>query len=176
MREMLEASSSEDEDTPEPYFPEPTMRLAPEEFVLNPRAAKVDLATFHPPPAQIMQLWQLFLDGVNPLTKIIHVPTLQPTVLTATTYPDQLSKADHALLFSIYACGALTLTDDECMALFGENMVNLQDRFHFAARQTFVHVGLFRTTDLRVLQAFVLFLVSTSTSISNPGLPDLLCN
>ena len=166
MRELLDAYSSEDEEPFESFSPEQPFRAAPEEFLLNPRPVRVDLAALHPPPAQILQLWQLFLEGVNPFTKIVHVPTLQPTVLAATANPESLAKPDHALLFAIYACGAMTLTDEECMVMFNESVTSFQDRYHFAARQTFVRVGLFRTTDLRMLQAFTLFLVSPTAVLA----------
>ncbi|KAK4071558.1 transcriptional regulator family: Fungal Specific TF [Purpureocillium lilacinum] len=39
---------------------------------------RINVEDLQPEPVHVFRLWQLFLDRVNPLTKIIHVPTVQP--------------------------------------------------------------------------------------------------
>src|SRR5688572_4946521 len=54
-----------------------------------------------PEAAHIFRLWQIYLDRVNPLTKIIHVPSLQPYVAEAASGTQNVPKNFEALLFSI---------------------------------------------------------------------------
>ncbi|WDK22964.1 C6 zinc finger domain-containing protein [Colletotrichum graminicola] len=46
------------------------------------------ISQVHPEPRQIYRSWQVFVESVNPLLKIIHVPTLQQRVLDASWNPD----------------------------------------------------------------------------------------
>ncbi|RYP69085.1 hypothetical protein DL771_006316 [Monosporascus sp. 5C6A] len=81
--------------------------------LLLPSDSSLDLKELHPPPEHVSLLWQKFLDRVNPLTKVIHVPTLQPMVAEAATNIDSVPKNVEALLFSIYTMAAVSLSDEE---------------------------------------------------------------
>ncbi|RYO86877.1 hypothetical protein DL766_001102 [Monosporascus sp. MC13-8B] len=75
--------------------------------------SSLDLKELHPPSAHVFFLWQKFLDRVNPLTKVIHVPTLQPMVAEAAANIDSVPRNVEALLFSIYTVTAVSLSDEE---------------------------------------------------------------
>ena len=67
-------SSDDDEDT-----------LADEsnEFILGLTPNSNAVQHLHPTPENIIKIWQIFLDNVNPMTKIIHFPSLQEKIMKA---------------------------------------------------------------------------------------------
>ena len=67
----------------------------------------------HPPSQTIYQLWHIFTENVDPLTKIVHVPSLQPAIQKATTDIERIPRSLEALMFAIYAAAVISLKDDE---------------------------------------------------------------
>lgn len=55
-----------------------------------------------------------FVENVNPLSKIVHVPSLQSAIERATTNIGNIPKGLEALMFSIYSMAVRSFTDDEC--------------------------------------------------------------
>lgn len=122
------------------------------------------LGSLHPEPRHIFVLWQRFVDQVNPLTKIVHVPTLQPRVLEASGSPDALQSPLHALLFVIYTLSVTSMSPKECSAQLGEEKTGLMTRYRTATLRALVAADFLVTRDLEVLQALVLFLLSDPES------------
>ncbi len=121
------------------------------------------LEEFRPQPAHAMQLWQVFLDRVNPLTKIVHVPTLQPLLLEATTNPSATPKNLEALLFTIYLMAAISMTDTECQSTLRSSKKSAIDRFSKGTRMALSCADILRTRDFVVLQAMTLYLGNSGT-------------
>jgi len=117
------------------------------------------LTSFHPPTIQIFRLWEKFLENVNPLIKIIHVPTVQRELLEASLNLEKISKPFEALMFAIYASAVTSLSNKECEELTGVSQEQLQKRYYKIAQQALTRSGIFGTLDLVVLQAAVLLLV-----------------
>lgn len=63
----------------------------------------------HPPPERILQLWQIFVENVHPLTKVVHVPTLRPAMQKAASNPGTVPRSFEALMFAIYSMCVLLL-------------------------------------------------------------------
>jgi hypothetical protein len=117
-------------------------------------------AMIHPSPVVIFRLWQTFLDNVNSIIKLIHAPTVQQQLLEATSNLDQVPKNLEALMFGIYSMAIVSMTDDYCRKLFDEERIIVLKRFQAGTRQALQNVEYLRSTDIVVLQAFVLLLVS----------------
>lgn len=127
-------------------------------FVIGGSMASV--TELHPPAVQIFQLWQIYLDNVNPLLKLTHTPTLQGQLIEAAANPSKTSKPLEALLFSIYFMAVISLTDDEVQETFKEDKTRLMARYHRGTQQALVNAGFMRSPDIVVLQAFLMYLVS----------------
>ncbi len=117
---------------------------------------------FHPDPVHAFRLWQIFLDRVNPLTKIIHVPTLQPYVVEASTNISNIPLQYQALLFSIYLMGTIALSEAETVQLLGMPRDVALRRFTAATKQALQRYDFLRNYDMAALQALLLFLVRLS--------------
>lgn len=123
----------------------------------------------HPPAVQIFQLWQIYLDNVNPLLKVTHTPTLQGQLIEAAANPSKMPKPLEALLFSIYYIAVMSMTDEQVRDTFKEEKPRLMSKYHRGTQQALVNAGFMRTSDLVVLQAFLLYLVSRKIHIFIPS-------
>lgn len=129
------------------------------ELLLGADSPGVATEDLWPDPSHVFRLWQIYLDRVNPLTKIIHVPTLQPYVAEATAGCQNLPKNIEALLFSIYLMGAVALTQEECRLLLGYSREEALQRFSSGVRIALARIGFLKSYDLTTLQALVIYLV-----------------
>jgi hypothetical protein len=115
-----------------------------------------------PSPAQALILWQIFLENINPLSKIIHVPSIQNHLISQENY-GSTSKAITALILSTYSVAVMSTTNEICERDLGEQRTVLLARYVSAAQQALVRARFMKSTDLVMLQAFVLYLVSTAS-------------
>jgi hypothetical protein len=120
-----------------------------------------NLLEFHPSEAHARLLWTAHVENVEPIIKVLHIPTVTTMLETASAHPYYVSKADECILFAIYHFAIVSLNDQYCQQTFGLPRENLRIRYHNALRQALINAAFLRTTQLPVLQAFVLYLLST---------------
>ncbi|KAI0485984.1 fungal-specific transcription factor domain-containing protein [Xylaria cf. heliscus] len=111
----------------------------------------------HPSGVQIFQLWQIYLDNVNPLLKLTHTPTLQVQIIEASRNLTKVSKSLEALMFAIYLMAITSLTDDETEQTFTESKSSLLMKYQHGTQQALSNAGFMRMPDLTMLQAYLLY-------------------
>jgi len=124
------------------------------------QSSKSSLTTTHPEPVHIFRLWQTFIDNVNPITKMVHVPTTQQSLMSASANLKSVSKNFEALMFAIYGMAVLSLDESQCLSMFGRERDELLVKYQSATQQALNNAGFLRSTNIMVLQALVLHLVS----------------
>lgn len=82
-------------------------------IITNPSLLQVDLQTLFPSRWQATMLWQIFLSRVDPVLKVIHVPTTMPRIFTAINRPDAVKPDVHCLLFAVFFAATTTLVSDD---------------------------------------------------------------
>lgn len=108
---------------------------------------------------QAFMLWQTFLQNVNPLSKVIHAPLVQPVVIEASNDFDSVPKSSIALLFAIHSAAVMSLKEEDCQSrLIAPRMV-LLTRYSSACQQALAAASLMKSRNIVTLQAFVVFLV-----------------
>jgi hypothetical protein len=130
------------------------------DFVLGMTSSPSRTASLHPSTDHILRLWQLFLTNVNPLVKIIHQPSMQRVIEDAITALDHIPRGLEALMFSIYNAAIYSMRDSECLATFGEARSTLLSRYRLGVRRSLTRAHFMGSSDLLVLQALVIYLVS----------------
>jgi hypothetical protein len=123
-----------------------------------------DVASLYPPPAAVMTFWTAFCQNVDPLTKIVHIPTLQTLVEVSCHNVRSLSRYNLTLLFSIHLISVESMTDEQCRAATGESKRTLFKRLLAATQQCFVRGCLLRTGDLTMLTALLFYLLAIRCS------------
>ncbi|QIW99488.1 hypothetical protein AMS68_005006 [Peltaster fructicola] len=150
--------SSEEEDLPSPGIA-PSTTKHHNEFVFGYSSQSVDMLSLHPPPAAIPMYWKTYKENVDPLVKVLHIPTTEPTVLSAASHLAHLSKGFETLMFAIYYGATTTLESVDCLGRFGESKQVLLARYRFGLEQALARANFLITEELVVLQSFLIFLI-----------------
>lgn len=82
-------------------------------WIFGYRSADVDLDKYWPLPSHIPFLWSVYQENVEPLLKVLHIPTMEPIFRDARKDHKQLSPANEALVWSIYYAALTSLEPDE---------------------------------------------------------------
>ncbi|KAH6626561.1 fungal-specific transcription factor domain-containing protein [Chaetomium sp. MPI-SDFR-AT-0129] len=155
MRQMV-ADDSYSETSPGSMTPDDNS-----DMLLGGDVPTTNVADLRPAPAHAAALWQIYLDRVNPLTKIIHVPSVQPFIDEVTAgRAHNLAKNVEALLFSIYLMAVVSMTPDECKEGLGVAREEALQRFSTGVRLILLRIGFLRVQDMTTLRALVIYLIS----------------
>ncbi|KUJ11564.1 uncharacterized protein LY89DRAFT_654212 [Mollisia scopiformis] len=133
-----------------------------------------NLTLLHPDPVHIFRLWHVYLDNVNPLLKITHSPTVQQQIIEASSNLSEIDPALEAMMFGIYSTAILSMADDDCFNIFGQDRETLILRYRNGCQQALINVSFLRTTNLRVLGALFLYLLSIRQNIDPRSLSAML--
>ncbi|KAG5984601.1 hypothetical protein E4U55_004043 [Claviceps digitariae] len=112
----------------------------------------------HPSPVQIFQLWQVYIDNVNTLLKLTHVPSIQPQIIQASSDLKYAPKNIEALMFAFYAIAVQSMEETDVQKMFRESKKEVLGRFLAALQQALLNADFMRISDLISLQAYILYL------------------
>ena len=124
----------------------------------------VSLSHQHPGPSCVIWLWKTYLENVNPIVKMLHIPTVQPLIFDAASdATKQFRSNKEALLFSIYliALSSVPQCDQvEAERIMGQPVNKLIDVYTGLAQQALVNARFLQTPNFITLQALTLFLIA----------------
>lgn len=156
---MLHDSSDDESDRPTIHHAFDIMFSDTGGFPFAAGSSPTSITTLHPPGIQIIQLWQVYVNNVNPLLKISHVPLLQVQIVEAAADPSKASRALEALMFAIYFIAVNSMSDEEVQHKSGESKTILLSRYREATEKALINADFMRLADLTVLQGYFLYLV-----------------
>lgn len=134
--------------------------LAPDPVTAAFMGFRQNLLPYHPSHRDGMLLWRIHSENVEPLCKILHIPSTADMVHRVTLDPATASRTEECQLFAIYHFAVYSMTEDDCSKSLGKPRALLMETYNYAARQALVNASFLRTTELSVLQALVLLLIS----------------
>ncbi len=129
------------------------------DLLLGANLPGVDISSLWPEPSQAFSLWQTYLERVNPLTKIIHVPSLQPYMMHVAHGARNLPNAMATLMLSIFLMAVVSLTPHECLGLLGQSRAEVLKLYTAAVCSSLARMDFIQSHSFTVLQALVLYLV-----------------
>lgn len=138
----------------------------PSQVLLNGSPDDSSYRDVHPLPVHAFSLWQAFLRNVNPLSKVIHAPSVQLHVIEAAKSLDSLSRPIVALLFAIYTAGAMSMSDEDCRTTLGESRKTLLSRYLSATQKALRAARVMTVQDFTLLQAFTLYIVRAPPAVA----------
>lgn len=112
----------------------------------------------HPPPERIQLLWQIFIENVDPLTKVVHVPTLRPAISKAIADIERIPRSFEALMFAIYSAAVMSMKEEDCEQRLGEPREILLLQYISDTEAALARAKFMGTVNFVVLQALVLHL------------------
>lgn len=113
-------------------------------------------------PALVAQLCHLYKRQVDPIVKILHMPTLEAYLVDCKGFLDYdlCDPSPAALRAAVCYAAIASMTEDQCKAIFSCPKSKVLPEFRNNCAVALNRAGLLTTTDMTVLQAFVLYLVS----------------
>lgn len=154
-----DSDASDHETPPDSETEDPSSSLAHQSFIFGYSSANVDLRPLHPSPVQIPFMWQIYQENVDPVVKILHIPTMNKLIREMRTNVDRLTPSAEALMFAIYYGVVVSLDADEVKQTLGAEKQFLLARYRFAVEQALAKANFLTDPDFTVCQAFVLFLI-----------------
>ncbi|KAJ5849784.1 hypothetical protein N7455_009640 [Penicillium solitum] len=127
-------------------------------LISNPQLA-ADAISLFPSRGQATHLWQVFLNNVDVLLKVLHIPTTQPAVFAAINNPKAASKDLNALLFSIYFAAVTSLRQADSHMIFGEDRQSVLKRFQRGLEVSLHSAAFLDSPTIVSLQAISIYLL-----------------
>lgn len=121
----------------------------------------MNVSRFHPSSEHALELWEVFVENVNALIKIIHEPSMGQTIRNSINDLESIPKSLEALMFSIYSIATMSLTESDCQERFNEQRQVLLARYRLATKVALSRAKFLGVGDILALQAFHLHLIST---------------
>jgi hypothetical protein len=118
-----------------------------------------DDRSFYPSKWKAQQLWQTFINNVDPMAKILHIPTDQITIHTAINTPGNTAPDVDALLFSIFFAATTSLSAVDAFNMLGQDKSKSLVDFKKVLEQRLAEANIFDSPSLKSLQAMTLYIV-----------------
>ncbi|KAM0549782.1 hypothetical protein ACHAPJ_009221 [Fusarium lateritium] len=157
MREIV------DTDDPEEASVMGSEDLSPDyniDLLMPSDASGKSVEELQPEPVHVFRLWQLFVDRVNPLTKIIHVPSVQPYALELASDLNKIPLNYQALLFAIFTMATVSLSETESLQMLGITREEALRRYTIGTKLALTKFNFLKNYDMVALQALLLYLLS----------------
>ncbi|KAH8734650.1 fungal-specific transcription factor domain-containing protein [Ilyonectria robusta] len=153
-----ESDESDYEATPD-FSPASAPSVDHHAFILGYRSADVNLAKCYPLPSHVPFLWSVYQENVEPLVKLVHVPTTEELFRNVRRNQSQLTPGQECLVFAIYYAAINSLDADEVQTNLGATKEEILIQYRFAVEQALAKANFLHASDFMVMQAFTIFLV-----------------
>ncbi|KAF9690555.1 hypothetical protein EKO04_011300 [Ascochyta lentis] len=128
-------------------------------YIFGLSSTNVDMRALHPTPEVARQFWGAYKESVEPLVKVLHVPTFETTFEDALAQPETVGKGLESLLFAIYYGAVTSTAPEDCLETWGEDKPSLLNRYRFALEQALARANFLYCDEIVILQAFIIFLI-----------------
>lgn len=127
-----------------------------------------DVLEFYPDAKLALRLWNVYIKSVDPVLKILHIPTVQSTVISAILEPRSAQSSTVALTFAIYyaAVTALCHDNNDSIDLHWEKTTLLK-RFKISLDRLLLVTDLMNQPELTALQALAIYVVSKKADLES---------
>jgi hypothetical protein len=139
-----------------------------------PSSMLSDVLEFYPDTKLALQLWNLYVKSVDPVLKILHIPTVQSTVIATILDPRSAPSSTVALTFAIYFAAVTVLCHDnnnDPIDLPCEKL-KLLKRYKMSLDRLLLITDLMNQPEMTALQALAIYVVSTEAGPEATVLPN----
>ena len=127
-----------------------------------------DVLEFYPDTNLALRLWNVYVKSVDPVLKVLHIPTVQSTVIATILEPRAAPSSTVALTFAIYFAAVTALCHDnnnDPVDLPCEKPTLLK-RYKISLDRLLMVTDLMNQPEMTALQALGIYAVSTE---AGPG-------
>lgn len=158
MKQLLDDSSDDYRQTSQ-VDQSPSSSPGDQAYFFSFTSLASSLLSFHPSPDEIMILWRIFVDQVDPVIKMLHTPTMRKGIIEAKDDVTRISKPFEALLFSIYFTSITSMSEEQCLDYPRKNKEVVLSKYRHAVQQSFARAQFLSNHNVTTLQALILYLV-----------------
>ncbi|KAJ5604778.1 fungal-specific transcription factor domain-containing protein [Penicillium lagena] len=126
-------------------------------------------ADLYPDPQLALRLWRAFIENVDPVVKVLHIPTTQSSIITLVADPSQTTSSFSALAFAIYFAATTSLSEDEISEISSNSRSELLEKFKNGLNQIIIDLNLFNEPDVTTVEAIAIFAASQKTHSARFG-------
>ncbi|KAM6480846.1 hypothetical protein HDV62DRAFT_365791 [Trichoderma sp. SZMC 28011] len=145
-----------------------------DQLLFGARQEPADLSSLHPNPVQIFRLCHLFIENVNPLLQVVHAPSLQSRIIEAADNISNIEPNFEALMFGLYSMAVVSLTNEDCIKLFGTTRSILLQQYHRGSQEALLNARFLRTDNRNCLTALFLHLLSIRPKMDPRSISSML--
>ncbi|CAI4218850.1 unnamed protein product [Parascedosporium putredinis] len=128
-----------------------------DEFIFGMRDSEENLDALNPLPSQVLFIWSIFTENVDPFIKVLHVPTIDRIVRDLSGGFSSLGTPFEALMFSICFASINSMDEVSVSASFGQTKAELMARYRLGAEKALGRGKLLTTKDTTLFQASVIY-------------------
>ncbi|KAH6995261.1 hypothetical protein EDB80DRAFT_621855, partial [Ilyonectria destructans] len=116
----------------------------------------------HPCVEHRQTLWRLYIEVMDPMVKVLHLPTVEPELRKWLPQDniDKMPRGLSAVIFAVYFSVVSSMEKDQCQEILGRDRDELVLKYKAATERVLTMAGLLNTDNLLVLQAFLIYLVT----------------
>ncbi|OTA98001.1 hypothetical protein M426DRAFT_70591 [Hypoxylon sp. CI-4A] len=111
-----------------------------------------------PLPSQMLFIWRTYVENIDPMVKVLHVPTVSHVLENCR---GQLRTLDPTML-CLFACISFaaiqSMSNEEVMLNFGTDKKSLSSRYRRGAEKAIANADVINTTNLAAVQALIIYL------------------
>ena len=159
LRDFLDDPTDDEDDYPSPGDTSISTAANHQGYLFGFSSTASSLCSFHPSAEHVMLYWDVFKANVDPVFKLLHIPTAERDVVSAALNLDRLTKTQEVFMFTIYFAAVTSLSKHECEVKFGIDKHDALRSYRYATEQAFARCQFFNSQELIVTQALLLFLV-----------------
>ncbi|KAI1324243.1 fungal-specific transcription factor domain-containing protein [Xylariaceae sp. FL0255] len=157
MRDMLDVDDGESESAASPPGSSPNNAA---DLFLGVEESSMDLQELQPDLVNVFKLWQIYLQRIDPLTRVIHVPTLQPIMIDAAADIHKVTPAYQCLVFAVHLMATVALTEEESFQILSMPRDEALNRFSKGAKLALIRLNFMKNHNMQVLQALCLYMLA----------------
>lgn len=120
------------------------------------------LRQFYPDSAIFSQLRTIYTTQVDPMMKMLHLPSLFATLTPAVESPGSAGRSIEAAIFCFCLATMSTMAENQFSQVYGQTKDSLIYKQRRLARQSLTNARFMENPDLLTFQALCLYLVGTA--------------
>ncbi|KAI0179212.1 C6 transcription factor [Hypoxylon sp. FL1284] len=139
-------------------------------FEAVPHLGAEGLRSMHFPFQILLKLKEIYVERVDALVKVMHMPTFWAALTNGLQRPQEMSKSLEAEVFAFYFVVICAMKEDECQNLLGSPKSILYTRYRHATRQALMNAEFLSTANPTILRAFTVFIICLRKSLGGDTL------
>lgn len=116
----------------------------------------------HPDARLALRLWTVYAERVDPVLKILHIPTAQSAMIAMISGPKQTNHSLEALAFAVYFAAATSLSENEMSTISVDSRQGFLQKCKLGLNQAITKADFLNEPNMTTLQALAIFAVSVS--------------